>query len=72
MTTVLNTLTGIVTDQPDHIVNHITLGKYLLEVPEGTKNLVPGLFKPGTADEFVELNAKDEKAPNNSKKNGDN
>jgi hypothetical protein len=52
----LNTLTGIVDFQPEHIVDHPVIGRYLKEVPEGTKSLVPGMFKPGTVDEFEELN----------------
>lgn len=57
MPTALNTLTGIVDFQPDHVVNHVELGRYLKVVPEGTKSLTPGMFKPGTVDEFEELNA---------------
>jgi hypothetical protein len=56
----LNTLTGIVDFQPEHVINHVVLGKYLKEVPEGTKSLQPGMFKPGTVDEFEEVHAKAE------------
>lgn len=56
----LNTLTGLVDYQPDHIVEHPILGRYLLEVPEGTKPLLPGMFKPGTKDEFEEYHQEEE------------
>lgn len=72
MPTALNTLTGIVDFQPDHVVNHVNLGQYLKVVPEGTKSLIPGMFKPGTVDEFEELNApqpKDEPSAGDKEKN---
>jgi hypothetical protein len=62
MPTTLNTLTGIVDFQPDHVLNHVILGQYLKEVPEGTKSLEPGMFKPGTVEEFEELHPKKSKA----------
>lgn len=59
MPTTLNTLTGLITFQDDHIVAHPTIGRYLKVVPEGTKPLVEGMFKPGTVEEFEELNGSD-------------
>ena len=65
----LNTLTGIVDFQPEHIIDHVILGRYLKEVPEGTKSLAPGMFKPGTVDEFEELNNKNRPAESDGKNN---
>jgi hypothetical protein len=64
----LNTLTGIVDFQPEHVINHVVLGKYLKEVPEGTKPLQPGMFKPGTVDEFEEAHAEPVVTPDGDKK----
>lgn len=56
----IHTLTGIASEQPEHVVAHPQLGRYLKVVPEGTKSLAQGLFKPGTVDEFEVFNARQE------------
>lgn len=52
MPTTLNTLTGKVKDVPKAVAEHAIIGRYLKVVPEGTKPLVPGMFKPGTVEEY--------------------
>lgn len=56
----MHTLTGQVDEVPDTLLDIPRIAKYLKVVPEGTKPLVPGLFRAGTVDEFEELNAKPE------------
>lgn len=56
MSTYLHTLTGKIGEARDDVIDHPVLGRYLKRVEEGTKALVEGMFKPGTKEEFDELN----------------
>jgi len=62
----MHTYTGLVVDVPQHILD-TELGKNVyIEVPEGTKPLVPGLFKPGNVEQFRATNKDFSKADESS------
>lgn len=56
MSTYIHTLTGKIGEARDDVIDHPVLGRYLKRVEEGTKALVEGMFRPGTKEEFDELN----------------
>lgn len=56
MPTTLHTLTGRVANVPDELLDNPKLKSYLKVVPEGTKPLLKGMFKPGTVEEFDKAN----------------
>jgi len=63
MTTILNTQTGKIGDERDEVIDHPVLGRFMLRVEEGTKELVEGMFKPGLAVDFPDANNKVVLAP---------
>lgn len=69
-----HTVSGLVAEVPQHLIDHAILGQYLEVVPEGTKSLVPGHFKQGTVAERAEaaearkLSAEDAKGEETQKK----
>lgn len=62
MTLTRNTISGVVADVPQHLVDHATLGQYLEVVAEGTKPFTPGHFRQGTVAERQEAAAEKAKA----------
>lgn len=56
MSTYIHTLTGLIGEARDDVIDHPIVGNYMKRVEEGTKPLVEGMFKPGTKVEFDELN----------------
>lgn len=56
-----HTISGAVSNEPQHIVDHPVFGQYLEVVPEGTKPFTPGHFLPGTIAQRAEAKqAKDD------------
>jgi hypothetical protein len=49
-----HTISGALSVEPQHIIDHRVFGKFLEVVPEGTKALTPGHFKQGTVAERKE------------------
>lgn len=64
----IHTITGLVVDVPEHILESELGQNVYIEVPEGTKPLTPGLFKPGNVEEFKANNKDFSKADESDNK----